>query len=418
LARGFVAAVAVVALVGVAATVAGDAGREASRVAGDGSTLAGTDGLDPYRGDLHSQTSFSDGTGTPELAFQQTKAAEWKDFFAVTDHSEWLAFPFQADTDCIGPQVVGCYSSPMPERTEWEETGFQAQRFTDESFLAVRGFEWSSPVEGHVNVYNTQVWTDSVQTGPAPMTGLYAWLEGQRLDEQAFATFNHPGREPLLFDEFAYEPRLDDEFASLEAFNRDDDYSDTYLKALDAGWHVGAVGVSDAHGAAARVDRSQAHTVALLDSFTKPGLTRAYVDQHTVATLGSDQDARLLVDGVLMGGTVPDPGAAVEIEAAVYDAGEHGATAIERIELLGPDGFQRDLALGPGEDCRRVDGRPNLVQCEATVALDGVGRTDLGERYLTLRAHQDLDGDGDAEPAVMTSAVWLDGTAEEQGPPP
>lgn len=380
--------------------------------------LPGTDTLTPYRGDLHSQTGYSDGTQTPEYAFQQTSSAEWLDFFAVTDHSDWLLFPFRADTDCIGTQAPSCYQSPLPERTEWEETGFQAQRFTDEDFLAVRGFEWSSQVEGHVNVYNTRVWTDAEQTGHFPMTGFYAWLAGQELDEQRFATFNHPGREPLKFDNFSYEPRLDPYIVGLEAFNRDDDYSETYLEALDRGWHVGAVGVKDAHEADERVDRTESHTVALMQEFSKPGLREAYVHHHTVATRGSDQDARLYVDNTLMGDALADPGDTVEVDLVVYDAGVVGATEIEKVELLGPDGFQRTLAIGDGEPCERIDPpERQWLECQATVDLTQMGTTDLGEKYVTARAYQDYEQDGSTDPTVMTSAVWIDAPTDSGGLP-
>lgn len=361
--------------------------------------------LEPYRGDLHAHTAYSDGEDTPEAAFQQAHASGWLDFFAVTEHSEWLVFPFRADTDCLSPGALACYETPLPHRTEWDEIGHQAQRFTDEGFLAIRGFEWSSPVEGHVNVYETTLWTDTVQTAPAPMTGLYGWLEAQALDEDRFATFNHPGREPLTFDGFTYVPSADPLFVSLEAFNRDDDYSDTYLDALDQGWHVGAHGVTDGHSQPARLDRGAGHTVALMDAPTKDALRRALVQHHTVATRGSDQDARFFVDGQLMGDTVTDPGDAVTVEATLFDAGTHGPTAFETVELLGPDGYQRELAIGPDGACQAHPIVEHRLDCQATVDVDALPTTALDERYLTLRAYQTIGED--PAPTVMTSAVWI-----------
>lgn len=367
--------------------------------------LEGTDRLTPYRGDLHAHTSYSDGEDAPERAFADARDQAWLDFFAVTDHSEWFTFPFKADDDCIGPQAVECYSSPVPRRTEWGDTGHQAQRFTGEDFLAMRGFEWSSFVEGHVNVYETRVWTDSVQTGQAPMTGFYAWMESQQLDDDRFATFNHPGREELKFDDFAYVPQMDRYFVSLESFNRDDDYSDEYLQALDAGWHLGTHGVTDGHGTEDRIRETDGHTVALMSDLTKPALRRSLVQHHTVAIQGNDQDARFYVDGYLMGDTVPQPGSTVTVQAELLDAGHSGPTSFERVELLGPEGWQRSLAIGEGEDCQRGDEGADHVECQAEVSLEGMGTTDLDERYLVLRAYQHYEGE--VRPTVVTSAVWL-----------
>lgn len=375
--------------------------------------LPGTDTLTPYRGDLHAHTAYSDGEDTPEIAYQQAQAEDWLDFFAVTDHSDYFLFPFRASFECAGPSAPGCYESPAPQRTEWEETGHHAQRLSDEDFLAMRGFEWSSFVEGHVNVYDTRIWTDAEQTGQAPMTGLYGWMAGQQLDEDRWATFNHPGREPLRFDDFRYEPRMDRYFVGLEAFNRDDDYSDHYTDALDEGWHLGAHGVTDGHGAQARLDRAAGHTVALLHEFTKPGLREAFVHHHTVATRGSDLDARLHVDGALMGDVVTDPGETVDVELTLYDAGQVGPTSFEAVELLGPDGYQQSLAIGDGQPCQtHTEDGAEWVECDATVDLAEMGTTDLGEKYVTARGYQDYEQDSSASPTVVPSAVWIDGARE------
>jgi hypothetical protein len=82
------------------------------------------------------------------------------------------------------------------------------------------------------------------------MHEFYRWLREARPAEggNVLAGFNHPGRELATFDGFASAPMLDDRIVTLECFNRDDDYGDVYFRALDQGWHVGAIGVSDHHG--------------------------------------------------------------------------------------------------------------------------------------------------------------------------
>lgn len=135
------------------------------------------------------------------------------------------------------------------------------------AFVAMRGFEWSSPTLGHINVWGSRTWTDPLATagigaattaatlvhagedplpGPvaravntllrrspenrASMAGFYDWL---RADpdrpltgggNDALAGFNHPGREAGRFGFFAYERRLADRIVSLEMFDRSEDY--------------------------------------------------------------------------------------------------------------------------------------------------------------------------------------------------
>jgi hypothetical protein len=385
-------------------TTSKEASEPVAATTSDGEFLESTQRLDPYRGDMHAHTAFSDGESHPEEAFADAKSVDWLDFWSLTDHANLLTSPVPVNGTCPSsdPTIASdtCYVSPLPDRTEFEEMKHQADRFSGDGFVAHAGFEWSSFVEGHVNVYNTGTWTDAFQTGQAPMTGLYAWLAGNQLADDRYATFNHPGREPLKFDDFAYEPRMDPFFVSLEAFNKDDDYTDTYLEALDEGWHVGAHGVTDGHEDDERIDPDRGHTVALMTELTEPALDRAFAEGHTVAIRGMDQDARLYVDGALMGDTVANPGSTVTVDVTAYDGGENGPTAFDWIELLGPQGWQRTL---------RLDDVAEGFQHEIVeVDVDELPTTDLDERYITMRAYQDYEQDGDTDPTVMTSAVWLE----------
>jgi len=410
-----------IAVVGIVIFSAGAPGITANRnvdpsafVGPEGEHLAGTERLEPYRGDMHAHTAFSDGESHPREAFNDAKQVEWLDFWTLTDHANLLTNPIPVNDTCpsTNPDQASdvCYMSPAPGRTEFAEMKHQAQRFQGEAFVSHAGFEWSSFIEGHVNVYNTQAWTDAFQTGQAPMDGLYTWLEGEKLDDDRYATFNHPGREPLTFDNFSYEPRMDEFFVSLEAFNKDDDYTDTYLKALDKGWHVGAHGVSDGHEDDERVDPDRGHSVSLMTELSEPALDRSFQQHHTVGIRGMDQDARLYVDDTLMGEVVPNPGSTVEVEATVYDAGTNGPTTFEKLELLGPRGWHKTLDLDEPDR--------GFEHETVEIDVDELGTTDLDERYITLRAYQDYEQDGDSDPTVMTSAVWLGNQGDSGLPEP
>ena len=120
---------------------------------------------------------------------------------------------------------------------------------TGDEFLAIRGFEWSSPRQGHSNVWCSAAYTGYHDTGDQSMQAFYEWLaKAQPVPgAQVLASFNHPGREVVCFDGCTFVPALDERIVALECFNRGDDYGDASFQALDRGWHVGAIGVSDHH---------------------------------------------------------------------------------------------------------------------------------------------------------------------------
>lgn len=46
-----------------------------------------------YRGDMHSLTGFSDGSGTPSEAFERVQKEDVLDFFTVSDHACFFCAP-------------------------------------------------------------------------------------------------------------------------------------------------------------------------------------------------------------------------------------------------------------------------------------------------------------------------------------
>jgi hypothetical protein len=185
-----------------------------------------------FYGDLHNHTGYSDGIGRPEDALRQMRARGLH-FAAITDHGELL------DRD-----------TAMRDAHKWMVTAQQVAALTSDDFLAMRGFEWSSPRQGHSNVWCSTSYTNYHTTGDRSMQAFYDWLIQAQptAGAQVLASFNHPGREVVCFDGCVFVPALDDRLVALECFNRGDDYGEAYFQALDRGWHVGAIGVSDHHG--------------------------------------------------------------------------------------------------------------------------------------------------------------------------
>ena len=94
--------------------------------------------LDVYFGLLHSHTSFSDGLGTPNEAYQSAKEAGL-DFMAITEHNHSQA----AGSD-------GIFLTP----TNYLILRQSAESHTSADFVAIFGQEVSSISKGnHVNVF-------------------------------------------------------------------------------------------------------------------------------------------------------------------------------------------------------------------------------------------------------------------------
>src|SRR5262245_28998618 len=90
-------------------------------------------GLRLFYGDLHTHTGYSDGMGRPEDALQQMRERGLH-FAAITDHGEFF--------DC---------ETAIRDADKWTAAARQVSAANDTTFVAIRGFEWSSPRQGHSN---------------------------------------------------------------------------------------------------------------------------------------------------------------------------------------------------------------------------------------------------------------------------
>jgi hypothetical protein len=121
-----------------------------------------------YFGYLHAHSNLSDGEGTPVEAYTAARSAGL-DFFALTDHGELLLL--------------------WPWQDKWAQLKSAADRAdAPGEFAALWGFEWSSPLYGHVTVANSRDFTDCVSS--FRLEQLYDWLADR---PDAFGQFNHPG---------------------------------------------------------------------------------------------------------------------------------------------------------------------------------------------------------------------------------
>src|SRR5919199_3160652 len=127
-----------------------------------------------YFGDLHNHTAYSDGYGRPEEAYAQLRA-RGLDFAAITDHAELLAVPYAA-REGASPEQLARSAPPPPGRTAWEDLAVQAAAASGPEFLALRGFEFTSTVQGHVNVWGSADFVDADRLGHERIAPLWRWL--------------------------------------------------------------------------------------------------------------------------------------------------------------------------------------------------------------------------------------------------
>src|SRR3954454_25194435 len=249
------------------------------------------------------------------------------DVAALTDHAsipreqrEELGLHQYPDADAL---AVARMMPRSFDEEAWRRTGELAEIFdAPGAFTALRGFEWTEPWLGHVNVWFSDDWV-GVDT-PGSMAGLFAFLDEH--EPKALFGYNHPGREGGRHEEFALPPgagsALPTRMVGLEACNRADDYlfglggAESALAAcLDAGWRPGLIGCSDEHGSSFGL-AGRGRTGLWVHEHSREGVREALSARRTFATreVGLRLDAML--DGVRMGGALPGDRAELSVDLA------------------------------------------------------------------------------------------------------
>lgn len=181
-----------------------------------------------YFGNLHSHTSYSDGVLTPSDAFQHARDLALLDFLAVTDHGYY----FQEATN------IHHWFMSLEEADAFYEPG---------RFVPMIGFEWTF-TDGHMNGLDTPLAASrDTQRSVAEFIDFLTQHDG-------IGTFNHPdyGIQPN-WNDFEYLGEGDRVVYLLEVgsgpYRHNIRNERAYQRALDRGWHVGAISCQDNHSA-------------------------------------------------------------------------------------------------------------------------------------------------------------------------
>ncbi|MBX7266632.1 CehA/McbA family metallohydrolase [Micromonospora sp. Llam7] len=257
--------------------------------AGAGRTSMITQGTMLVHADMHNHTVMSDGDGSAAAAFASMREAGL-DVAALTDHATIFS-------------IEGLSSS------EWRTTGDLANAANDPGrFTAIRGFEWSHPLQGHINVWNSSDFADLLRAGSPG--SLYRWLTGR---PGSLASFNHPGREVGRFNNFSFNASARDQFVGLEMFNRTDDYlfegwssglTSPLVACLNAGWRPGLTGVTDEHGTTWGFHEGKGRSGLWVTENTRAAVFEAMAARRSFATRVSGLRVDATANGVRMGGVL------------------------------------------------------------------------------------------------------------------
>ncbi|RKN53115.1 DUF3604 domain-containing protein [Micromonospora costi] len=257
--------------------------------AGAARTSLITQGTMLVHADMHNHTVMSDGDGSADAAFASMREAGL-DVAALTDHATLFA-------------IDGLSSS------EWRTTADLANAANEPGqFTAIRGFEWSHPLQGHINVWNTSDFADLLRASSPG--NLYDWLTGR---PGGLASFNHPGRETGRFSNFSFHAAARNQLVGLEMFNRTDDYlfegwssgmTSPLVACLNAGWRPGLTGVTDEHGTTWGFHEGKGRSGLWVTENTRAAVFEAMAARRSFATRVSGLRVDATANGVRMGGVL------------------------------------------------------------------------------------------------------------------
>jgi hypothetical protein len=318
----------VIALAAIAATVVSPGGARASGYL----TLVGA---------IHEHSGYSDGwPGSRPANYFASGKAHGLDFLFGGEHSDNGPIPVAFSSECTDDPTVAATCTTADDDKVSQVLKWQAQldqanaASVPDQFTAGRGFEWTSDVFGHINVYLSTNDENAKTDGGygVTMETFWSWFTRPTSlggGDDGIATFNHPGDKCRLgrtdptcdWNQFAYVPAADARMVGVELFNSKD-YGEYYVQALDNGWHVGAVGAEDLGH-----DRSDdwgapqhPKTVVLATSRTATDLRAAMLARRTYAIEHEGIRLDFRVNGALMGSRLSiAPGDGVVIDASAND---------------------------------------------------------------------------------------------------
>lgn len=360
-----------------------------------------------YFGQLHSHTTYSDGSGTLQQALDyigSLDSGENVDFVAFTDHSNY----FDKSTAANPAEALYDTSMMTDDSTEmWTDYKNTIADFNDKHAgeqIALGGFEmtWSGG-PGHINTFNTPgiVSRNNTElnnkTNNAGMLGYYDLLV-ETQDQSKRVTnsqFNHPGTTFGTFDSFTgWTAQRDEVMTLLEVGNGEGSVGSNgyfpsyeyYDMALSRGWHVAPTNNQDNHKGQWG-NANTCRTVVLTDDFTEEGLYEAMAQRRVYATEDQNLSIFYTLNDVPMGGIIDHfTDSTVKISVSLSDA--DADDTIGKVQVIGENGTVLHTFNSVSSNTAELE-----AELENTSA------------YYYIRV---IEGDQDT---AVTAPVWVDQVA-------
>ncbi len=352
-----------------------------------------------YFGQLHSHTTYSDGSGSLASALEYIKNLPDSanvDFVAFTDHSNYFDSKTAANPEAA---LYDRTQATADSLKLWDEYVGAMKDFnaSQSDIIAVPGFEmtWSGG-PGHINTFNTPgivSRNNSVlnnKTSDAGMKAYYKLLSSTELSG-SISQFNHPGSTFGTFSDFAYyDPVIDSRIFLVEVGNGEGQIGaggyfpsyEYYTMALDKGWHVAPTNNQDNHKGKWG-NGNDARDVILTDDFSLEGLYAAIRQMRVYATEDKNLEIYYNVNGYLLGSTIDEVPEKLNINVVVSDPDK--ADSISKVEVI----------VNSGKVAHTWSNPADLASGELSVELDPI------YSYYYIRVTQ---GDGDL---AVTAPVWV-----------
>ena len=352
-----------------------------------------------YFGQLHSHTTYSDGSGSLESALSYIGSLPESanvDFVAFTDHSNYF------DTSSAANPEQALYDMSLASASSQELWNAYKGAIADfnasqSDVVAIGGFEmtWSGG-PGHINTFATpgivsrNNATLNNKTSDAGMKAYYA-LISQAEGVDSISQFNHPGTTFGNFTDFAYwDALVDTRIQLVEVGNGEGQVGaggyypsyEQYTMALDKGWHVAPTNNQDNHKGKWG-NANDARDVVLTDDFSEEGIYAAIRAYRVYATEDKNLELGYTVNGMVLGSVIEEVPDALNVEVTVYDP--DAADSLSKVEVI----------VNSGKVAYTWDDPAELSEglLTATLAPD--------YSYYYLRVTQ---GDGDI---AVTAPVWV-----------
>ena len=355
----------------------------------------------PYFGQLHSHTQYSDGSGTLDSALSYIRSLPDSanvQFVAFTDHSNYF------DSKNAPNVEAALYDTSLVKDSDashsWKTYKDTIAQFNEDNagdMVAIGGFEmtWSGG-PGHINTFNTpgivsrNNSTLNNKTADAGMKAYYALLS-QAEGATSISQFNHPGTTFGNFKDFNYwDPVIDSRMYMVEVGNGEGQIGaggyypsyEQYIMALDKGWHLAPTNNQDNHKGKWG-NANDARDVILTDSFTEEGIYEAIRALRMYATEDKNLELTYTVNGLMMGSSITEVPDKLNIEVTVNDP--DASDSIAKVEVV----------ANSGKVAYTWDNAAQLKSGKLSVTLDP------SYSYYFIRVTQ-KDGD-----LAVTSPVWV-----------